>query len=184
MLDVAEDDSHRQKCASALFAPSRPPTIKPCASTTALIEPALVAEMPSTVSWSSSRKRSSTPQVKAPWLPPPCNAKLTAFRPAIRALFISLRGHRSNSKNPQDYYCDRADNRLRLSMTSVSCKSHRPIDKNMTPLRCKMKGRRQCRPSQPVYVSRWAMTRVRSITQNNRRFAAIPAVSRPNRVAN
>ena len=30
-------------------------------------------------------------------------------------------------------------------MTSVICKSHRPIDKNMTPLRREMKGRRQCR---------------------------------------
>src|SRR4029077_7775790 len=39
--------------------------------------PAEVPEMPSTLSRSSLRRWSSTPQVKAPWAPPPCKARLT-----------------------------------------------------------------------------------------------------------
>src|SRR5260221_4817958 len=38
--------------------------------------PAEVAEMPSNSNRSSASNRSSTPQVKAPWAPPPCKARL------------------------------------------------------------------------------------------------------------
>ena len=64
---------------SISLAVSRPPTVKPCASTIALTAPALDAVIPSNARRLSSRRRSSTPQVKAPWLPPPCNARLTVL---------------------------------------------------------------------------------------------------------
>src|SRR5579885_2497462 len=51
--------------------------------------PALVALMPSRARRSSSSRRSSTPQVKAPCAPPPCSARLmdlVAFRPAGRGM--------------------------------------------------------------------------------------------------
>src|SRR5205085_3509779 len=56
------------------------------------MEPALVALMPSKAMPSSSRRRSSTPQVKAPWAPPPCRARLTVFTalPSGRALSFEI----------------------------------------------------------------------------------------------
>src|SRR5690349_1371469 len=48
--------------------------------------PALVPLMPSMTSRPSSRRRSSTPQVKAPCVPPPWSAKLTARCSATRLL--------------------------------------------------------------------------------------------------
>jgi hypothetical protein len=64
-LDVASDIRF-QNDRSASFAAPRPPILKPWASTVALTAPALDALMPSKESRSSSSKRSSTPQVKAP----------------------------------------------------------------------------------------------------------------------
>lgn len=43
------------------------------------IAPALVALTPSIASRPSSSRRSSTPQAKAPWAPPPCNASVIGF---------------------------------------------------------------------------------------------------------
>src|SRR5262245_43590646 len=72
-----------QKSASARIAPSRPPTVRPWASTTAFMAPALVALMPSISNRGSFRRRSRTPQVKAPWAPPPCSARLATLVSAI-----------------------------------------------------------------------------------------------------
>src|SRR5271170_5379081 len=72
-------DTFCQYTRSACLAPSRPPAAKPSANTTALTAPALVPVMPSKLSRFSSRRRSSTPQLKAPWLPPPWSARLTTF---------------------------------------------------------------------------------------------------------
>ena len=47
------------------------------AITAAFIAPAEVPEMPSKLSQGSSSRRSSTPQVNAPWAPPPCSARST-----------------------------------------------------------------------------------------------------------
>ena len=58
-------------------APSRPPAIQPCASTTAFIAPALVPLRPSNAIRPSSSNASSTPQVKAPCAPPPCSARFS-----------------------------------------------------------------------------------------------------------
>jgi len=71
MLEDAIWDIFCQKFFKAFLAPSRPPSAEPSASTTALTAPALVAVMPSKASRPSSSRRSSTPQVNAPWLPPP-----------------------------------------------------------------------------------------------------------------
>src|ERR1700674_3264681 len=68
-----------QKRASACRAASRPPFTRPSASTTAFIAPALVPLMPSNSICSPSSRRSSTPQVNAPWEPPPCRARLTTL---------------------------------------------------------------------------------------------------------
>ena len=46
------------------------------AATAALIAPALVPLSPSSDTRPSSSSLSSTPQVKAPWAPPPCRARL------------------------------------------------------------------------------------------------------------
>src|SRR5579871_5853822 len=63
--------------------------------------PALVALTPSMLTRGSSSNRSSTPQVKAPWAPPPCRARLTvragpAVRPAVCRVpvvgVVSIRG--------------------------------------------------------------------------------------------
>src|SRR5262245_31567557 len=78
-----------QKSASAPIAPSRPPTVRPWASTTAFMAPALVALMPSISNRGSFSRRSRTPQVKAPWAPPPCSARLATLVSAIAvAAFI------------------------------------------------------------------------------------------------
>ncbi|MCY1536258.1 hypothetical protein D9M68_717060 [compost metagenome] len=45
--------------------------------------PALVPLMPAISSVSSSSRRSSTPQVKAPWEPPPCRARSISWRPPV-----------------------------------------------------------------------------------------------------
>ena len=82
MLDDTKSDILVQKACKCFFAPSRPPDANPSASTTALMLPAPVAVIPSKVRRSSSSKRSSTPQVKALWLPPPCSARLIAFSPS------------------------------------------------------------------------------------------------------
>src|SRR5947209_12015483 len=54
--------------------------------------PALVALMPSNSIRPSSMIRSSTPQAKAPWAPPPCRARFTVFSwlsaVAVRALRV------------------------------------------------------------------------------------------------
>src|SRR6185437_6021535 len=67
--------------------------MKPCASTAALIAPALVPLMPSMRSWPSSSRRSSTPQVKAPCAPPPCSARLTVRRSVDLLLAIASLRH-------------------------------------------------------------------------------------------
>ena len=51
----------------------------------AFIAPAEVPDMPSMRSQGSSRRRSSTPQVKAPCAPPPCNARSTRTWPPPRS---------------------------------------------------------------------------------------------------
>src|SRR6516164_2111653 len=83
MLEQIMSDIFCQKTLNSFLAASRPPSAKPSASRTALKLPALVAVTPSKVRRSSSRRRSSTPQVKALWLPPPCRAKLIALWVAI-----------------------------------------------------------------------------------------------------
>src|SRR5215211_5010376 len=75
-LNSAACEMRRQKSRSAVFAPSRPPTVMPWAITVAFMAPALVALMPSNSIVSSSSRRSSTPQVKAPCAPPPWRARL------------------------------------------------------------------------------------------------------------
>ena len=50
---------------------------QPLARATALTAPALVPLRPSKPRRPSSRRASSTPQVKAPWEPPPCRARLS-----------------------------------------------------------------------------------------------------------
>ena len=75
----------RQKSASRLRASSGPPRASPSASITALMAPADAPEMPSISSRPSSSRWSSTPQVKAPWAPPPCSARL------MRLLLCGLR---------------------------------------------------------------------------------------------
>src|SRR5277367_2066559 len=89
MLEDVISDIFFQKTLSNSFAADRPPKAKPSASRTALTEPALVAVIPSKVRRSSSSRRSSTPQVKALWLPPPWSAKLIVFCPASGALAAS-----------------------------------------------------------------------------------------------
>ena len=66
-----------QNFSSAARAPSRSPLINPWARTTAFMAPALVPLTPSKPIRPSSRSWSSTPQVNAPWAPPPCKARLT-----------------------------------------------------------------------------------------------------------
>ena len=65
LADVVSDIFFQNVCIIFL-APSRPPAASPSASKTALTPPALVAVMPSKPMRSSSSRRSSTPQVKAP----------------------------------------------------------------------------------------------------------------------
>lgn len=66
--------TRRQKFASFARAPSRPPSIIPAASRTALTAPALDPLTASNAIPGSSSKRSRTPQVKAPNDPPPWSA--------------------------------------------------------------------------------------------------------------
>src|SRR5882672_6925197 len=61
---------------SFAWAPARPPSVRPAASATALTAPALVPLIQPTLIVSSSSRRSSTPQVKAPCAPPPSSARL------------------------------------------------------------------------------------------------------------
>src|SRR6516165_6780935 len=67
-----------------------PPRAIPSARATAFIAPALVPLTAAMCSRSSSRSRSSTPQVKAPCEPPPCRASLIDFLglPSIEHLRI------------------------------------------------------------------------------------------------
>src|SRR5262249_57552533 len=65
--------------------------------------------MPSMCSHGSSSKRSSTPQLKAPWAPPPCSAKSirTGARPVmlvISSLRIRWRftGHLAHDSAPRE----------------------------------------------------------------------------------
>jgi hypothetical protein len=66
----------RQKSASRWRASSRPPRVSPSASMTAFTAPADAPDIPSISRRPSSSSWSSTPQVKAPWAPPPCSARL------------------------------------------------------------------------------------------------------------
>ena len=60
---------------SAGSVPSSSALAQPCASATALTAPALVPLMASKCRRPSASSVSSTPQVKAPWAPPPCRAR-------------------------------------------------------------------------------------------------------------
>ena len=71
------------------------------AGSTSADAPALVPLMPVTSSRPSSRKASSTPQVKAPCAPPPCSARVT-FLP------ISRRSSRHPWKYWRRWICDAA----------------------------------------------------------------------------
>ena len=77
-LYLAASETRFQKVSSAARAPVAPPSAKPLASTAAFMAPAEVPEMPSIVSQSSSSRRSTTPQVKAPCEPPPWKARSTS----------------------------------------------------------------------------------------------------------
>ena len=68
-----------QKVSRLARAPSRPPATMPDLSAAAFIAPAEVPLIPSISIASSSRMRSSAPQVKAPCAPPPWSARLTTF---------------------------------------------------------------------------------------------------------
>jgi hypothetical protein len=59
----------------AFAPPSRPPLSQPSASSTALRAPALLPLTPSKWMLGSANSASSTPQVNAPWAPPPCRAR-------------------------------------------------------------------------------------------------------------
>src|SRR6266850_7522854 len=74
-LKRAASETRRQKFSRAVRAPAAPPFAWPSTSTAAFIAPADVPEMPSIRSHGSSRSRSNTPQVNAPWEPPPCRAR-------------------------------------------------------------------------------------------------------------
>ena len=68
-------------------APSRPPDTMPDLNAAAFSAPAEVPVIAATSRSSSSSSRSSTPQVKAPWAPPPCSARLmvrVAMAQAVR----------------------------------------------------------------------------------------------------
>src|SRR4051794_31905812 len=71
---VAASPTPRQKRSRLARASSGPPLASPAASRTALMAPALAPLTASNSRSSSSRRRSSTPQVKAPKAPPPCKA--------------------------------------------------------------------------------------------------------------
>jgi hypothetical protein len=95
-LKAAARETRRQKASSASRAPARPPAAKPEASTAAFIAPAEVPEIASMSSQVSSSRRSSTPQVKAPWLPPPCSARSTSRgsrAPAAARGFLAMVTH-------------------------------------------------------------------------------------------
>src|SRR5436190_19015350 len=94
-LKRAASETRRQKLSRAARAPSAPPSAWPSTSTAAFIAPADVPEMPSIPSHGSSSRRSNTPQVKAPWEPPPCNAKSTNMGARLKdlvsaAVFVML----------------------------------------------------------------------------------------------
>ena len=77
-LITAALDTRCQNASSAARPPSAPPSAYPSLKTAAFMDPAEVPEMPSICSQGSCNKRSRTPQVKAPWDPPPCKAKSTS----------------------------------------------------------------------------------------------------------
>src|SRR5262245_43038996 len=77
-LNRAECETRFQKASSAALAPSAPPAVYPATSTAPFMAPADVPDMPSMRSQGSSRRRSSTPHVKAPCEPPPCRARSTS----------------------------------------------------------------------------------------------------------
>src|SRR5262249_26615494 len=66
---------------SSARACSGPPRTKPSTRTAPFMAPALVPVTPMISIVASSSRRSSTPHVKAPCDPPPCNAKATLRRP-------------------------------------------------------------------------------------------------------
>ena len=86
-------DTAFQKVSSAALAPSTPPCSRPLAMTAAFIAPAEVPEMPSICSQGSSISRSSTPQVKAPWAPPPCSARSMSRGLGLAAGHGNSQGH-------------------------------------------------------------------------------------------
>jgi hypothetical protein len=69
-----------QSASSFCLAPSRPFSASPCASASAFIAPALAPLTPSKPRFSSSSRRSRTPQVNAPRAPPPCRARFRVRR--------------------------------------------------------------------------------------------------------
>ena len=80
-LSNAASETRRQNCSSAALAPSAPPAAWPLMRTAAFMAPAEVPEMPSISSLGSSKRRSRTPQVKAPCAPPPWSARSTRSGP-------------------------------------------------------------------------------------------------------
>src|SRR5271165_571456 len=89
-LKRAASETRRQNVSSASRAPAAPPFAKPSTSTAAFMAPADVPEMPSISSHGSSSRRSSTPQVNAPWEPPPCRARSTRRGLLLIGLVVSL----------------------------------------------------------------------------------------------
>src|SRR5271165_1160629 len=89
-LKRAASETRRQNVSSAARAPAAPPFAKPSTSTAAFMAPADVPEMPSISSHGSSSRRSSTPQVNAPWEPPPCRARSTRRGLLLIGLVVSL----------------------------------------------------------------------------------------------
>ena len=74
-LNAAARDTPRQNLSRAARAPSARPRSHPSTKTAAFMAPAEVPEIAAMWSQSSSSNRSSTPQVNAPWEPPPCRAR-------------------------------------------------------------------------------------------------------------
>ena len=74
----------RQKSASRWRASSGPPRASPSASMIAFTAPAEAPEIPSISRRPSSSNWSRTPQVNAPWAPPPCSPRLMGLRRPFR----------------------------------------------------------------------------------------------------
>src|SRR5260370_22755578 len=80
----------RQRAARRLRASCGPPRVKPSASTTALMAPADAPDMPSFLMPGSASSLCTTPQLQAPWAPPPCSARLIFLGDAMNRPYCAV----------------------------------------------------------------------------------------------